>query len=553
MFKLIDSIGESRAFRRLAVLLAVFMGCICAWDVVRSPHAEAQAQLSTGVFLQPAQSSATIVNTFKDNTHATETTAAIQAAINAAQATGGTRSVYLPPGDYSINPNVILITKAIEFYGGPGTRLMCNGASTGYWIQYLSNNGNVSDFDNVQMFVRGPYFHDFEMHWTSGTSATAGAGLYATDQATMSYQGTVQNVIFDGFWEGLKLVNCGTWTMRHDQFFKCPKSSLAISEPYDGDQGACRILDCIFWGFGTFTKATDITHIRLGPGSAHIIGGNQITSYANGIFIDLESTNVSAPSLVSQGHLIFDNFFDGSGIYCYSDWGRSGAAGTLITNNCMKRMQINNNHFYGESTKYALNVDCKSRNGDAGFEDLMFSNNQAYDSAGVLVADYGRLHIMGNQLRGPGSGQSLTCSNPSDAVINNFGNYNYAFPNADSVAQNLLWNSSSGAINIIGKLGVGDTVFAPTDPIHIQEANSTTAAGIFLEQAGSNGHKYRMQSLSNANGADAGKLEIGDFTQGVIIGHFNAGKVELDSLPTSDPHVAGMLWNSSGTVHVSAG
>lgn len=38
-----------------------------------------------------------------------------------------------------------------------------------------------------------------------------------------------------------------------------------------------------------------------------------------------------------------------------------------------------------------------------------------------------------------------------------------------------------------------------------------------------------------------------------ITGSFTVQNLIVSSMPTTDPHVVGQLWNSSGTVHISAG
>jgi len=77
-------------------------------------------------------------------------------------------------------------------------------------------------------------------------------------------------------------------------------------------------------------------------------------------------------------------------------------------------------------------------------------------------------------------------------------------------------------------------------------------AQVFAYGANSNhnGGGDLMLSGGSTDSVDAGGdviLEGGDSTSGT------KGHIVLLNLPTSDPHVAGALWNSGGVLHISAG
>ena len=72
-------------------------------------------------------------------------------------------------------------------------------------------------------------------------------------------------------------------------------------------------------------------------------------------------------------------------------------------------------------------------------------------------------------------------------------------------------------------------------------SSASDSVDIGLSRGGS-GHL----KLGNGTQDDAsGKLEVSDLIAG--------GNVDFSGLPTSDPAVAGRLWNDSGTLKISAG
>src|SRR6266699_2413418 len=76
-----------------------------------------------------------------DNTGTTDTTTAIQNAINAAQAAGG-GTVYFPPGTYLISSTLTVSSDNMQLVGaGWGAQIKASGGITGYMLQVQGPGG----------------------------------------------------------------------------------------------------------------------------------------------------------------------------------------------------------------------------------------------------------------------------------------------------------------------------------------------------------------------------------------------------------------------------
>lgn len=123
----------------------------------------------------------------------------------------------------------------------------------------------------------------------------------------------------------------------------------------------------------------------------------------------------------------------------------------------------------------------------------------------------------------------------------------------------LRWNGTDWVDN--GNFRVdatGDVVAGTWGGNALATASSPTFAGLTVSGAASLGATTVTGNLTVSGkvvGTTAnGYLDLfGDAqaTSGVRI--FDTGRVRMDGMPTSDPSVAGVLWNDSGTVKISAG
>ena len=123
-----------------------------------------------------------------------------------------------------------------------------------------------------------------------------------------------------------------------------------------------------------------------------------------------------------------------------------------------------------------------------------------------------------------------------------------------------------------GQVGIG-AVSSPDTSLHIKQATATitlqrtndaNTPGIDFQSNGGNVRaKILMDGTSgmnkeivfqNQDGSMAEKFRV-TLGGAKVTGHFAATGTQIDftALPTSDPSVAGRLWNDSGTVKISAG
>ena len=124
-----------------------------------------------------------------------------------------------------------------------------------------------------------------------------------------------------------------------------------------------------------------------------------------------------------------------------------------------------------------------------------------------------------------------------------------------------------------GQVGIGN-VGSPDSQLHIKSASSiitlqrtADANKPGLDFQNSNGNvraELRMDGTSGTSNevfvntydgsSTAERFRVGH-TQVKVTGNFQATGAQIDftALPTSDPSVAGRLWNDSGTVKISAG
>ena len=124
-----------------------------------------------------------------------------------------------------------------------------------------------------------------------------------------------------------------------------------------------------------------------------------------------------------------------------------------------------------------------------------------------------------------------------------------------------------------GQVGIGN-VGSPDSQLHIKSASSiitlqrtadANKPGIDFQNSNGNVRgELRMDGTSGTSNevfikthdgsSLAERLRVGH-TQVKVTGNFQATGAQIDftALPTSDPSVAGRLWNDSGTVKISAG
>ena len=86
------------------------------------------------------------------------------------------------------------------------------------------------------------------------------------------------------------------------------------------------------------------------------------------------------------------------------------------------------------------------------------------------------------------------------------------------------------------------------EQVYSQEANKPIA--LYKKHKGK---LYKLYFSDNGNLIIDGNLNIGRNLNVRATLEVDGGTIKLHNLPTSDPTVAGQLWNSSGTLKISAG
>ena len=120
----------------------------------------------------------------------------------------------------------------------------------------------------------------------------------------------------------------------------------------------------------------------------------------------------------------------------------------------------------------------------------------------------------------------------------------------------------------IGNVGSPDTqlhIKSASSVITLQRTNDANTPGLDFQNSngnvkaelrmdGSSGTSNEVFVTTHDGSSTAERFRVGH-TQVKVTGHFQATGAQIDftALPTSDPSVAGRLWNDSGTVKISAG
>ena len=157
---------------------------------------------------------------------------------------------------------------------------------------------------------------------------------------------------------------------------------------------------------------------------------------------------------------------------------------------------------------------------------------------------------------------------------------------AGEIVTNLITSNGSNANLKLKTAGTGDLIFDtdgqvgigtvnnPDTKLHIKSASAkitlqrtadANTPGLSFQNSGGNVRaELQMDGTSGTSNevfvkthdgsSLAERLRVGH-TQVKVTGHFQATGAQIDftALPTSDPSVAGRLWNDSGTVKISAG
>lgn len=204
-----------------------------------------------------------------DGTDATGTTAAIQAAIDYAQANSEVRCIEFPGGNYSVN-------STIEIYGNFNYGLLINGNNS---VITASHNGIVFDCNSA---IPSPA-PAFRQNLTINNFIIVGPGKAQTSSVGINLYGAnyyINNVTIDAFYGGIKGYGCliseffccnvqqchfglwfgfyGDFAPNDNHFYKCNITSNERAIRYtDFDYGAITFTGCEIEGNNLSGDASD--------------------------------------------------------------------------------------------------------------------------------------------------------------------------------------------------------------------------------------------------------------------------------------------------------
>lgn len=156
---------------------------------------------------------------------------------------------------------------------------------------------------------------------------------------------------------------------------------------------------------------------------------------------------------------------------------------------------------------------------------------------GEITGFYNRTTLLGNTTLGVNYGAYLAAPRKfhTSSIIDNYG-LKIAYHNQGSNSNYAFWYDSPGVYRING-----EGVMAYYNPQFIKYTPGAMAFERIIQQWNANVAQYGVEA-----GTQGGTLRKLQLVGGGLI-------LSTDILPTSDPHVAGQLWNSNGALMVSGG
>lgn len=256
---------------------------------------------------------------------ATQNRTALQAAIGALPAAGGT--IILPAGTFQLD-TTITVNVPVTLIGQGGNN------NTGTQLKITSATA-----DMFRVTVAEPvHFRDFTMSSTLGRTAGAYIKLAGNGSFTV-----IEDLFFVGHYRGIEAADASNTTIRYCQFIGGVSSDIFWNNsPAYADAGAASIVSNIFVG-GATNKTAIAIHIRSG-GGPRILGNKFLgkttgvpglsMAYAAQLYLDW---SVADPSSIME---IANNSFDDDADYKVLLNSASGQGG-------YSQIQIVGNQFIG--------------------------------------------------------------------------------------------------------------------------------------------------------------------------------------------------------------
>lgn len=252
----------------------------------------------------------------------TDDTAAIQSAINAAQAIGGI--VFFPPGSYKISSalnvsaRIKMLGAGYQGDGGLGYQYKGVTQSSGFVGSVIvcgSSNHGIVATTNDSITIEGIQI----TYPSQPTSGTTGIILQATQGAGNSNTGSIlRDVMITGHSVGIQLINCLDFVIDNCNLIWGWKSGISISSPNYPSYGDSTITNCTIWGNGV---PDYLCHIGVYSGGGLRIINNKLNigsgSTTAGILIspNLSVQQTVEPLLIANnsiegcvGGIVFNNY-----------------------------------------------------------------------------------------------------------------------------------------------------------------------------------------------------------------------------------------------------
>lgn len=444
---------------------------------------------------------------FNNNTNASLTTTAIQAAIGYA-VSSGIWKVYFPPGIYLINWDTITVPAGVEFFGVKDKTIFYpNGDPAGAGYLFNSTSANNASTYLTRIASIGAYFHDFIISWNSGSNPTKGAMIKLDDSTGQHLKAIVRNVTILGSWIGIEAHNCIFSNISENFIYESRKAGIRYYQDGNVDFGDHKIYDNFLWSEAPGGHASDYSAILWNSGSGFDIRGNKIGEHCYGVYINLNVTETASPAFNGTGGTIGYNYFDqqgasggggssGRAIVFDSLYGKGGS-GTSNARNVMISTVVTGNIFANAGAVEVIG-------GSGAFSLFRIYGNQFWETiikiSGYLVSS----SIAPNNFYTSNLAKAVVVSDLSHITnISAWPNYEEGFSSASDLIQPLYVDTVNSRLGINGAaswplevfglsgrsiLGVTSTANSQNAGVYFgaKDGSGTTRnGGLFFTNAGS--------------------------------------------------------------------
>lgn len=232
----------------------------------------------------------------------TDDTAAINAAIAALPATGG--SLYFPAGNYYTSSCGFTLAVPFLAYGAGQTSR--DDSQTGSQITCGSSTANL-----FTVTAKVGTFRDLGF-WNSASAPTAGAAVF-TNGAMALQRISYDNISVTGFYDGIHVGVGSSWILRSSHFKNNVRYALNINNTVQPDDGDWVVTDNYFEGGPRTSTTTSAAIAIFSSGGGKIANNKSNATFVNGIYMfasgsvqtlinhnDIENT-LGPPIYIAQG------------------------------------------------------------------------------------------------------------------------------------------------------------------------------------------------------------------------------------------------------------